>query len=90
MDKGMFDTKDLQWKGNRLTMLTRKSVPVVEIVPDDHWPSMWRVKRPDGSLTDMVNRTRARDAADAILLGILNTRESRVEAAPVRPLEEAA
>jgi hypothetical protein len=33
------------------------------IIPDPDWPAMYRVRRPDGSLTDMVNLTRARDAA---------------------------
>jgi len=32
------------------------------IVPDPRWPGMYRVRRPDGSLTDMVNLTRAKDA----------------------------
>ena len=32
------------------------------IVPDPQWPGMYRVRRPDGSLTDMVNLTRAKDA----------------------------
>jgi hypothetical protein len=33
------------------------------VVPDPDWPKMYRVRRPDGSLTEMVNLTRARDAA---------------------------
>jgi hypothetical protein len=33
------------------------------VVPDGDWLGMYRVRRPDGSLTDMVNLTRARDAA---------------------------
>ena len=33
------------------------------VVPDPDWPNMYRVRRPDGSLTEMVNLTRARDAA---------------------------
>jgi hypothetical protein len=33
------------------------------IVPDATWPGLWRVKMPDGLLTDMVNLTRAKDAA---------------------------
>jgi hypothetical protein len=33
------------------------------VVPDTEWLFMYRVRRPDGSLTDMVNLTRARDAA---------------------------
>ena len=37
--------------------------PLAEIVPDGHWPTMWRVLWPDGTLSDMANLTRARDAA---------------------------
>jgi hypothetical protein len=33
------------------------------VVPDLDWPNMYRVRMPDGRLTDMVNLTRARDAA---------------------------
>ena len=33
------------------------------VVPDPEFPAMYRIRRPDGSLTDMVNLTRARDAA---------------------------
>jgi hypothetical protein len=32
------------------------------IVPDPKWPGMYRIKRADGSLSDMVNLSRARDA----------------------------
>jgi len=32
------------------------------IVPDSKWPGMYRIKRPGGSLSDMANLTRARDA----------------------------
>jgi hypothetical protein len=32
------------------------------IVPDEKWPGMYRIRRPDGTVTDMVNLTRARDA----------------------------
>jgi hypothetical protein len=32
------------------------------VIPDKHWPGMYRLRLPDGSLTDMVNLTRARDA----------------------------
>jgi hypothetical protein len=33
------------------------------IAPDAAWPNMWRVKLPNGLLSDMVNLTRAKDAA---------------------------
>src|SRR5262245_42464636 len=34
----------------------------VAIVPDERFPGMYRLKRADGTLSDMVNLTRARDA----------------------------
>jgi hypothetical protein len=37
------------------------------LVPDKKSPKMDRVRRPDGSLTDMVNLTRACDAAQSVL-----------------------
>jgi hypothetical protein len=39
------------------------------IVPDAKWPGMYRLRRPDGTLSDMVNLTRARDALAALLAG---------------------
>jgi hypothetical protein len=32
---------------------------------------LWRVRLPDGGLTDMLNRTRARDAAVSLALAAL-------------------
>jgi len=59
----IYGTRNLEWKGDTLR-LCGKGSPVVTIVPDG---------------TDMVNRTRAKDAATSIALGILNARP--VEAA---------
>ena len=36
------------------------------VIPDPEWPKMFRVRLPDGSCTDMVNLTRARDAAQLL------------------------
>jgi hypothetical protein len=33
------------------------------VKPDKDWPGLWRVHLPDGRITDMVNLTRAKDAA---------------------------
>jgi hypothetical protein len=44
-----------------------RSGRALAIVPDAAWPSMWRVKLPNDLLSDMVNLTRAKDAA--VLLG---------------------
>jgi hypothetical protein len=38
------------------------AAPYVGIVRDAKWPGMYRLKRADGSRSDMVNLTRAREA----------------------------
>jgi hypothetical protein len=36
-----------------------------EIVPDERWPSMYRLLNADGSLSDMLNLARAKDVVAA-------------------------
>jgi hypothetical protein len=68
----MIGGKDLSWIGNQLYFGRRK---VLRVVPDERYPGlMWRVERPDGSLSDMANLTWAKDAAIAIACSILNRR----------------
>jgi hypothetical protein len=43
---------------------------VLQIERDAKYPQMWRVRLPDGSLSDMVNQARAKDAALDIAQGI--------------------
>ena len=43
----------------------RKRRPLIEVVPDTPWPGMWRLRTPDGTLSDLVNLARAKDAAMA-------------------------
>ena len=40
--------------------------PLAHVVPDAKYPNMWRIKWPDGTLSDMVNLSRAKDAAAVI------------------------
>ncbi len=47
---------DTEWR------LYRDRRVVGRVVPDAKWPGMWRAQLPRG-LSDMVNLTRARDAA---------------------------
>jgi len=47
---------------------------LARIAADKTYPGMWRVLRQDGSLSDMVNKTRAKDVAwglaeNAVYLG---------------------
>jgi hypothetical protein len=63
--------RELRWQDDELYMSRRKLH--IAIVADEKYPGvMWRVRRPDGTLTDMVNHTRAKDAAVSIALGLLN------------------
>jgi hypothetical protein len=54
-----------------LTTLKSGRRVVATIEPDSKWPGMWRVRR-GGSISDMVNLSRAKDAAIAIALSDLN------------------
>jgi hypothetical protein len=54
------------WTSNRL--IYGKRPTNFSVGRDHHWPKMWRIKSPEGSLSDMVNLTRAKDAA-CILAG---------------------
>jgi hypothetical protein len=67
----IYSNFDLEWRGDALCRVGSRT-PIVTIVPDDRHPGMWRVQRPDGTLSDMVNRTWARDAARGLALAILN------------------
>jgi hypothetical protein len=78
-----YANSELTWRGDRLALKGRAS-PAVEIVPEDRYPGMWRIRTRDGTLSDMVNRARARDAARSILLGILNTQETASGGPPMR------
>jgi hypothetical protein len=76
-----YGNHNLAWRGNDLCLAGSSTRRLVSIVPDSKWPGMWRVRCGD-KLTDMVNITRARDAARAHALVILN----RVQGHQERPL----
>jgi hypothetical protein len=44
----------------------RSRQPLVEVVRDDRWPCMFRLRWSDGTVSDMTNLSRAVDAAAAI------------------------
>jgi hypothetical protein len=45
--------------------------------PDANWPGMWRVRWRDGTLSDMVNLTRAKDAIACFLETVERRRRGR-------------
>jgi hypothetical protein len=52
-----------EWRGTKLFIGGRKAG---EIIADEDNAWMWRVRLPDGSLSDLLNMSRARDAAQFI------------------------
>ena len=48
-------------EGQKLQSVTLRRLDP-RIIPDEHWPGMYRLRLSDGSLSDMTNLTRARDA----------------------------
>jgi hypothetical protein len=81
--EGMIERGQLVWSGNRLRYPPLAAVHVT-VVEDEVYRGIWRVRQPDGTLTDMVNRARARDAARSILVRVLNSRETAAEGSSVR------
>ena len=57
------------WDGVEL-MQGKRPMPI-EVLPDDQWPEMYRVHY-QGKISDMVNLTRAKDAAVAMVSASLN------------------
>jgi hypothetical protein len=76
------NSQRLTWVGDEL-VYGRKTL--LRIERDEVYPEMWRVRRPEGSRTDIVNRTRAKDAAVSIALRLLNMSENLSEAPPTAP-----
>jgi hypothetical protein len=77
----MYDSRCFTWRGTELYYGSRK---ILEVVPDDRWLKMWRVRRPDGTLTDMVNLSRAKDAGLSIARAFLQDGETPKKTPPVR------
>jgi hypothetical protein len=85
----MYDRNDLTWKDDKVYR-QGSTKPVIAIEADGRYPGMWRVRRPNGRLGDMTNKTRAKDAAASIALGILNAGETTVAARSIDYLSVAA
>ena len=55
----MYGHREPRWKADKLYVGTRQAG--FSIAQDAQYPSMYRVVRPDGSLSDMLSRIRATD-----------------------------
>lgn len=66
-----FSNSALIWDGNKLRQKTGRLLAEIE-----RDATMWRVRLPSGFRSDMVNLTRAKDAARTLALADLNYREA--------------
>jgi|SRR5262245_19748181 len=78
-------TAKLDWKGEDLYFARRK---LISVVRDEKYSNMWRVLPPAGRVSDMANRTRAKDAAlghaRRMVDAAQNWSETASEGCPVR------
>jgi hypothetical protein len=65
-----YSVKELVWDGLTLRLGTGRVLATVE--PDAKWPRMYRVHH-DDKVSDIVNLTRAKDAAKSIALSQLSS-----------------
>jgi hypothetical protein len=75
----VYSTSDLSWKkcpDGWALYCVGLSRPVLYVVPDQTYSKMWRIKHPDGGLSDMANLTWVRDGALTVALRVLNGRSS--------------
>jgi hypothetical protein len=73
----MIESNQLNWRpasdGYSLH-LERRAPPLLHVIRDKTYQGMWRIRFADGSLSDMTNLTRAKDAARCIAQTTLNNK----------------
>jgi hypothetical protein len=71
-----YDRGDFTWRwhqdGTWSLHVEGRRGAVLDVVRDEAHPQMWRIRHPDGRLSDMVNLTRAKEAAATMALAVLN------------------
>jgi hypothetical protein len=81
-----YDRGDFTWRwhqdGKYALHVEGRRGAVLDVVRDEAHPQMWRIRHPDGRLSDMVNLSRAKGAAISVALGLLNRSP---ESTPVTP-----
>jgi hypothetical protein len=86
----------LEWRGDALHLRAGHCQghrgPLLHLVRVEHWPDMFRVASPDDRLSDMLNRTRAREVAMHLALVELKwgRQETAPEPSPMRAISAGA
>jgi hypothetical protein len=73
----VYGQQDFLWRGDALCLGNRE---IVHIVRDEKYPQVWRVKMPDGRLSDLCNRTRIKDAALSLASVVANQKAKETSA----------
>jgi len=69
----VYSRRNLTWVRNGTAWVTRHNgIELARAVPDQKYAGMWRVRFPDGRLSDLANITWAKDAAATMALAVLN------------------
>jgi hypothetical protein len=76
MSAHIYGAEDTRWEGRRLRLASGRLLATIE--PDAQWAGLYRTRFPDGRLTDLLNLTRAKDAAVSLALAGLNRPIERV------------
>jgi hypothetical protein len=88
--KFKFNKSFYEWRAaGVLRQLIRTGRIVAVVVPDAHFPSMFRTKFPDGSISEMVNLMRAKDAALSLADAVLDGRIRSFQAPGIARSAEA-
>jgi hypothetical protein len=67
----MLGYSDLTWDADILRKHGSKKT-LATVVADETYPTMWRVRMPDGRVSGILNKARAKDAAMGAALQALN------------------
>jgi hypothetical protein len=86
----MFNTQNCHWRqvDDEWHLTAPNDRVVARVLPDDRWPKMYRVVLPNGFVSDLVNLTRAKDAA--LSLAAKMSTHSPPEAPPIAQNGNAA
>jgi hypothetical protein len=88
--KFKFGRSFYEWRRTPDSWLLMQSRRVAAmLLPDPRFPSMFRIKLPNGSISDMVNLTRAKDAALSLADAMLDGRKRGFQAPAIAPMEAA-
>jgi hypothetical protein len=84
----IYSRKDFTWDecldGWSLHAIGHRSA-IVHVVPEGVRPGMWRIRHPDGRLSDMANLTWVKDGAIAMAMRLLDPRRRTEQRLPGGP-----